>query len=84
MIEIDRIVEKCRKAERISVAEAKVLYNEAPLWLLSQLATERKMAVSGDMVFYNRNFHIEPTNICLFKCKFCSYKRNAEDAVPAN
>ncbi|MFI3328745.1 MAG: CofH family radical SAM protein [Rikenellaceae bacterium] len=79
MIGLDSIVLKCRNAERISVAEAIRLYNEAPLWLLSELATARKREVSGDAIFYNRNFHIEPTNICLFRCKFCSYKRNIGD-----
>ncbi|MFI3259069.1 MAG: CofH family radical SAM protein [Rikenellaceae bacterium] len=75
--EIAQIAEKCTARERISEAEAVVLYREAPLWLLSHLATERKRAVSGDFVFYNRNFHIEPTNICRFKCRFCSYRREA-------
>ncbi len=74
---IEEIASKCSQGERISEAEALTLYREAPLWLLSKLATERKRAVSGDMVFYNRNFHIEPTNICRFKCKFCSYRREA-------
>ncbi len=73
---LDNIVAKCSARERISIEEAISLYREAPLWLLSQLAVERKMAVSGDSVFYNRNFHIEPTNICLFRCRFCSYRRD--------
>ncbi len=77
---IEDIAAKCSRAERISRAEAIELYNEAPLWLLSKLATERKRAVSGDVVFYNRNFHIEPTNICIFKCRFCSYRRDAGSA----
>lgn len=29
----------------------------------------------GDTTYFNRNFHIEPTNICVFDCKFCSYSR---------
>ncbi len=74
---IERIVAKCHDRVRISEAEAITLYREAPLWLLSKLATERKMAISGDEVYYNRNFHIEPTNICRFKCRFCSYRREA-------
>ncbi len=60
------------------MAEAALLYREAPLWLLGQLAVERKGRVSGDAVFYNRNFHIEPTNICMMRCKFCSYRRDAD------
>ncbi|MFI3289724.1 MAG: CofH family radical SAM protein [Rikenellaceae bacterium] len=73
---ISKIAAKCSARERITPQEATTLYREAPLWLLSQLAVERKMAVSGDAIFYNRNFHIEPTNICLFKCRFCSYRRD--------
>ncbi len=72
---IDNIASKCRAGERITPAEALALWHEAPLWLLSQLAVERKRSVSGDKVFYNRNFHIEPTNLCRFNCLFCSYRR---------
>jgi aminodeoxyfutalosine synthase len=27
----------------------------------------------GDLTYFNRNFHIEPTNLCVYDCKFCSY-----------
>jgi aminodeoxyfutalosine synthase len=30
---------------------------------------------NGNLTYFNRNFHIEPTNICVFDCKFCSYSR---------
>ncbi|MFI3316571.1 MAG: CofH family radical SAM protein [Rikenellaceae bacterium] len=81
-LNIDSIAQKCRRKERISAAEALMLWREAPLWMLSQLARERKGEVSSDKVFYNRNFHIEPTNLCRFNCLFCSYRRGkgAEDA----
>ncbi len=74
-LNIESIAQKCRERKRITSAEALVLYREAPLWLLSQLATERKREVSGEKVFYNRNFHIEPTNLCRFNCLFCSYRK---------
>lgn len=60
---------------RLSADEALTLWRDAPLWRLGSLATARKRAVSGDKVYYNRNFHIEPTNLCVFNCKFCSYRR---------
>ncbi len=72
---IEAIAQKCRAGERITSSEALTLWQEAPLWLLSQLALERKRKASGDKVFYNRNFHIEPTNLCRFNCLFCSYRR---------
>lgn len=60
---------------RLSAEDALTLWREAPLWRLGELATARKRAVSGDKVYYNRNFHIEPTNLCVFNCKFCSFRR---------
>ena len=77
---IEQIVEKVERGERIDAAEAKPLWEEAPLWLLARLATEAKGRKSGDKVFYNKNFHLEPTNICLFECRFCSYRRRKGEA----
>lgn len=76
---VAQIAERITRAERISERDALVLMNDAPLALLGMLALERKKALSGDYIFYNRNIHIEPTNICLFKCKFCSYRRGAAE-----
>ena len=61
--------------QRLSAEEALILWQEAPLWCLGELAVKRKREVSGDKVFYNRNFHLEPTNVCVFNCKFCSFRR---------
>ena len=77
---LNEISEAVRLGERISAEDATVLWREAPLWLLGELATERKRKVSGDMVYYNRNIHIEPSNICLFNCEFCSFRRREGDA----
>lgn len=75
MKSVDHIAESLHRGERLSGEDAALLWREAPLWLLGGLALEAKRRVSGDKVFYNRNFHIEPTNICVFNCKFCSYRR---------
>ncbi|MBR2117040.1 MAG: aminofutalosine synthase MqnE [Alistipes sp.] len=80
MSQIAEIVDKCRCGERITASEALQLWQQAPLWQLSALAVEAKRKVSGDKVYYNRNFHLEPTNVCLFECKFCSYRRKAGEA----
>ena len=70
------IISKLNSSERISAAEALELWNEAPLWQLSEMAVAAKRRKSGDKVYYNRNFHLEPTNVCQFECKFCSYRRS--------
>lgn len=70
------IISKLNSSERISAAEALKLWKEAPLWQLSEVAVAAKRRISGDKVYYNRNFHLEPTNVCQFECKFCSYRRS--------
>ena len=80
MLQIADIIEKCRRAERITADEALTLWQQAPLWQLAELAVAAKRRVSGDKVYYNRNFHLEPTNVCLFECKFCSYRRKVGEA----
>ena len=79
MQNINDIVASLRRGERLSAENALVLWREAPLWLLGELATERKVAMSGRKVFYNRNVHLEPSNICLFNCEFCSFRRKEGD-----
>jgi len=77
--ELQHIADKVRSGRRIAAAEAFALWRGVPLWLLGELADGRKRAVSGDKVYYNRNFHIEPTNRCVFNCRFCSYRRPKGD-----
>ena len=80
MRSINAISDTIRRGERISAEDAITLWNEAPLWLLGELASERKEKISGKEVYYNRNVHLEPTNICLFNCEFCSFRRRENDA----
>ena len=77
---VEQIADIVLRGERIDATQAKVLWEEAPLWLLAHLATEAKRRKSGDKVFYNRNYHLEPTNICRFACRFCSYRRSKGEA----
>lgn len=69
------VEKKVLNQERISDQEALSLYDCPDLTFLGYLANQVKVRWSSDDVFFNRNFHIEPTNICVFDCKFCSYSR---------
>ncbi len=60
---------------RISDEDALQLFEEAPLPFLSVLADAVRTRLNGNKTFFNRNFHIEPTNVCIYDCKFCSYSR---------
>ena len=39
------------------------------------LANWKRESLHGDKTYFNKNFHIEPTNVCVFSCKFCSYSK---------
>lgn len=69
------IAAKIENRARITPAEAAVLWADAPLALLGMLADAIRREKNGDALFYNRNVHIEPTNVCLFRCRFCSFRR---------
>lgn len=69
------IAEKVFNAQEISTEDALELYNCSNLAFLGVLADVTKKRLSGEHVYFNRNFHLEPTNICVNHCKFCSYRR---------
>ncbi|HPV56807.1 MAG TPA: aminofutalosine synthase MqnE, partial [Tenuifilaceae bacterium] len=73
------IVNKVLASERISVDETIELYEKAELGLLSQLASIVCTRKNGDNIYFNKNFHIEPTNLCIYNCKFCSYHKGVND-----
>ncbi len=69
------IAEKVHAGKRISEAEGLTLYEKGPLGYLGALANHAREAKHGDATYFNRNFHMEPTNVCLYTCTFCSYSR---------
>lgn len=73
--EIKHIAEKIFGEERITPEEGALLFEEAPLPFLGTLANYVREKRAGDKTYFNRNFHIEPTNVCVFSCSFCSYSR---------
>ena len=73
--ELQRIAIKLYSGERISPEEGIVLFEKGSPAFLGSLANHVRERMHGDKVFFNRNFHIEPTNVCVFTCNFCSYSR---------
>ena len=73
--ELKAIADKVKNGERITVTEGILLFEKGELSFLGELANFVREKKHGNKTFFNRNFHIEPTNICVFDCKFCSYSR---------
>ena len=73
--ELRQIAEKVIADERISVEEGELLFEKGELGFVGALANLIRERKHGDRTYFNRNFHIEPTNVCLYTCTFCSYSR---------
>jgi len=72
-------ISKVANSKRINTTEAMFLYNNASISLLGILATLVKTKKNSDYVYFVRNYHIEPTNKCIYKCKFCSFCATNEE-----
>ena len=73
--ELRSIGEKVLNNTRISDADALLLFERGSLSYTGALANYVRERLHGGKTFFNRNFHIEPTNVCVFTCNFCSYSR---------
>ncbi len=74
-LELQAIAKKVYNGERITEGDALMLFEKADLSFVGALANFIREKKHGDDTFFNRNFHIEPTNLCIYTCKFCSYSR---------
>ncbi len=73
--EFKSIARKVADGHRINDDECQYLFDNAELAELGILANYIREKKHGDATYFNRNFHVEPTNICLYTCTFCSYSR---------
>jgi aminodeoxyfutalosine synthase len=69
------IAQKIYNGERIDASEGLLLFNEASLGFVGSLANHVREKLHGNNTYFNRNFHIEPTNVCVFSCNFCAYSK---------
>lgn len=69
------IAHKVYEGKRLEAAEGTYLYEKADIGYLGALANHIREKKHQNRTYFNRNFHIEPTNVCIYTCKFCSYSR---------
>lgn len=69
------IARKVVEGKRISNKEGLLLFEKGELNFVGALANYIRTKLHGQKTYFNRNFHIEPTNVCIFSCNFCSYAK---------
>lgn len=79
MTEFNMIREKIISGTRLNEEDAIFLYHSPRLFEIGQLADIVNYRKNQNIVFYNINSHLNPTNICVMTCKFCSFSRKPGD-----
>ncbi|HMH32653.1 MAG TPA: aminofutalosine synthase MqnE [Puia sp.] len=70
-----QVGEKILNKERLNAGDGLLLFEKGSLSFTGALANHVRERMHGHKTYFNRNFHIEPTNVCVFACEFCSYSR---------
>ena len=75
------IREKVEAGERLSLDDGVLLYQrEVPLPELGELANLVRERKNGNFGYYNINTHLNPTNVCVYRCTFCAFRADLRDA----
>ena len=72
---LQQIGNKVINNERLSFDDGVYLFEKSSLPYVGALANWKRESLHGNKTYFNKNFHIEPTNVCVFSCKFCSYSK---------
>lgn len=75
---LPKIRDKVRDGEPLSLEDGVALFEHKNLLEVGVLANEVRERLHGDRTYFNRNLHINATNVCEASCRFCSFARLEE------
>jgi aminodeoxyfutalosine synthase len=74
--------ERVLAGESLSLGDGVALYRSRDIHGIGRLANFVREKLHGDRAYYNRNRHINYTNVCALSCKFCSfYRKRGEEGA---
>jgi len=77
---LETICQKVEAGERLSFDEGLYLYRpEVPLPEVGELANLVRQRKNGNRTYYNINTHLNPTNVCVYRCIFCAFRSDLRD-----
>ena len=77
---LESIREKVETGRRLSAAEGEFLFRpEVDLHAVGRLADLARRRKNGNVAYYNVNAHLNPTNVCTYRCPLCAYSRDEDD-----
>ncbi|GDX90018.1 MAG: aminofutalosine synthase MqnE [Planctomyces sp.] len=76
---MQRIADKVAAAERLTFEDGLLLDEQADLHTLGRLANQVRERHNGNYAWYNTNIHLNPTNVCVYRCRFCAFRADLKD-----
>lgn len=71
---------KVESGERLNMEDGIFLYDPAvPLQEVGVLANLVRERINGNVGYYNINTHLNPTNVCIYRCRFCAFRSDLRD-----
>ena len=78
---LERIRDKVSAGVRVSEEDALALFRTRDIHAVGEMADLANRRVNGDRVYFIVNRHINPTNICVNRCKFCAFGKGKEEPL---
>lgn len=74
------IRKKVEQGGRLNLDEGIFLYSpEVCLHEIGELANMVRERINGNVGYYNINTHLNPTNVCIYRCRFCAFRSDLRD-----
>ncbi|QDU60730.1 Aminodeoxyfutalosine synthase [Planctomycetes bacterium Pan216] len=76
---LSAIREKVDAGERLSREDGEFLYEQEDFFALGELANIVRERLNSNYTYYNINTHLNPTNVCVYRCRFCAFRSDLKD-----
>ena len=76
---LNKIEKQVLSGKRLSPEDALLLFESDDIYTLGRLANHAAVTRNGNNAYFIQNHHINPTNICVNRCKFCAFSRSKGD-----
>jgi aminodeoxyfutalosine synthase len=77
---LNAIRDKVEAGRRLTIDDGIFLYDpEVPLQEVGQMANLVRERMHGNVAYFNINTHLNPTNVCVYRCRFCAFRSDLRD-----
>jgi aminodeoxyfutalosine synthase len=77
---LESVRAKVEAGERLNLEDGLLLYRpEVSLHEVGRLANLVRERKNGNFAYYNINTHLNPTNVCVYRCTFCAFRSDLRD-----